>query len=214
MITKDEPSSLKEICFLAMEAGASIDLSHCHYGETTSPAVVIKRPTSYYFFLAGFVKVQGLLNILEIGTNSGGSIMSMYAGLGEDRIAKSKIATIDIVKRNDTGFQKYPLIERFTGDSLDDSVVGKVCEYFEKGLDLLYIDSLHEYEHTKANIDIYANILNPKYIVLDDIRQCKEMEILWSELQQKFGHAAFDASEICKRKGAGFGVIKWTKKEF
>jgi len=200
---------LKEICEQAMHVGIDIDLSDCPYGETTGCCSFINRPTSYYFFLSGFVKSQRFTNILEIGTNYGGSIMSISKGIDKNNITKSKLVTVDIIYKNKDGFKKYPHIIRIEGDSLDEEIVEKVSSSFNKNIDLLYIDSLHEYEHTKNNIDIYAGKLNPCYVILDDIRQCDGMKRLWSELKEEFGDNAFDASDISIRKGAGFGVIKW-----
>jgi len=200
---------LKTICERAMEAGAGIDLADCHYGETLGSSVIINRPTRYYYFLAGLVRAERLSRILEIGTNCGGSIMSIYKGLHEEDIKKSRIVTVDIARKNDDGFDKYPGIRRIHGDSLDEEVIEKAVGSFEGEIDLVYIDSLHEYEHTKRNVDVYAGRLNPRYLVLDDIRQCDEMCKLWGELEDRFGDSAFDASEISRRSGAGFGIIRW-----
>jgi len=188
-----------------------IDLSGCPYGETTGPCSFIRRPANYYFFLAGLVKTQGLARILEIGTNYGGSIMSMSRGLPDQDIENSLLMTVDIVMKNDAGFAKYPHIKRIEGDSLDKKVAERVAGHFEGEIDMLYIDSVHEYEDTKKNIGIYAGMLNPKYVVLDDIRQSEGMRRLWNELKEEFGDDAFDASNISIRKGAGFGVIRWKK---
>ena len=203
---------LKEICEQAMKAGKQADLSDCLYGETTGSCPFINRPTNYYFFLSGFVMTQRLTRILEIGTNCGGSIMSISKGLHEDDIARSQLVTVDIIHKNEEGFKKYPHINRIQGDSLDEEVVKKVVASFDKDIDLLYIDSLHEYEHTKENINIYTDKLNPSYVILDDIRQCDDMKKLWKELEEKFGDSAFDASDISRRKGAGFGIIRKEKR--
>lgn len=202
-------TSLKKICKQAMNTGIDIDLSDCPYGETTGCCSFIDRPSSYYFFLAGFVKSQRLTHILEIGTNYGGSIMSISKGLYDDDIKTSQLVTIDIIRKNNKGFKKYPHIRRIHGDALNKKTIEKTIESFDKEIDLLYIDSLHEYEHTKKNIDVYAKRLNPRYIVLDDIRQCNDMRKLWKELEKEFGNHAFDASDITIRKGAGFGIIRW-----
>ena len=201
--------NLRTICERAMSVGTDIDLSDCHYGETTGPCSFLKRPTNYYFFLAGLVRAQRLTRILEIGTNCGGSIMAISEGLYKDDIVKSRIVTVDITCKNEDGFNKYPHIKRIQGDSLSNEVVEKAVKSFDGEVDLIYIDSLHEYEHTKNNIDIYAGKLNPRYLVLDDIRQCDDMRRLWSELKEKFEDNAFDASGVSIRKGAGLGVIGW-----
>jgi len=203
-------SDLKLICELAMQEGQKIDLTGCNYGKTTGPSQFINRPTKYYYFLAGLVKTQNLTKILEIGTNSGGSIMSMDRGINKENPEISKLVTVDIEYQNHDGLKDYTNIERITGDALDQQVVNKVKDSFTNEIDLLYIDSLHEYDHTKKNIEIYGQLLNPKLIVLDDIRQCEDMVKLWDELKAEYKHKAFDASGICKRGGAGFGVIKYS----
>ncbi len=199
---------LKEICEEAMYVGMDIDLSDCHYGETTGTSV-ISRPTSYYYFLAGFVALEECAQVLEIGTNCGGSIMSISKGLDADDITDRRLVTVDIAHKNEEGLKEYPKVTRVHGDSLSGEVVKKVVGSFNKEIDLLYIDSLHEYEHTRENIEIYAPKLKPRYIILDDIRQTEGMKKLWGELKEEFGCNAFDASESAKRHGAGFGVIKY-----
>lgn len=200
--------SLKEICETAMEAGRRIDLSDCHYGETTGACAFLKRPTSYYFFLAGLAGSQNLTRTLEIGTNSGGSIMSISKGLDKHGVIKSQLVTVDIVRKNEEGFVKYPHVRRIIGDSLNEKVIEEAVALFDEEIDLLYLDAVHEYEHTKKNMDIYAGRLNPRYVVLDDIRQCDDMRKLWGDLKVEFKDRAFDASDISGRKGAGFGVIR------
>jgi len=202
---------LRLICERAASEGRKIDLTGCNYGETTGPLPFIKRPTNYYYFLAGFVNSMRMKSILEIGTHFGGAIMSMKRGLRPEDTPGGKLVTVDIVCKNSDGFREYPDIKRITGDSLNADVTERVCEYLNGSVDLIYIDSLHEYRHTQKNIDIYAGRLNPRYIALDDIRQCDSMARLWKDLLAEFKENAFDASSISVRKGAGFGIIKWRK---
>ena len=200
---------LRSICEEAMREGLKIDLEDCHYGETTGSCRLIRRPTSYYYFLAGLVRSQRMRHVLEVGTNAGGSIMSISRGINKEDMPESRLVTVDIEHKNQEGFREYPHIERVTGDSLDPEVVKRVKSLFEGSIDLIYIDSVHEYDHTRKNIDAYAEPLNPRYVVLDDIRQCDSMKELWKDLTQDFKDSAFDASYVSIRKGAGFGVIEW-----
>jgi len=202
---------LSDICERAMRAGRRIDLKGCNYGETDGCCRFVARPTNYYYFLAGLVKSEGLTTILESGTHCGGSIMSMSRGIRSRHIAKSKIVTIDVTYKNDEGFRGYPHIMRLQGDAASDSVVEKVVGVFKRPLDLFYVDSAHEYGHTKKTIDLYSRRLRPKYIALDDIRLSGEMKRFWRELVDKFCDNAFDASEIVGRKKAGFGIIRWSE---
>ena len=201
--------SLQTLCAQAMAEGRAIDLKGCNYGETTGCCQFINRPTRYYHFLAGLVRVLHITQILEIGTNYGGAIMSMSKALHQEDKTRSKLVTIDIACKNQEGFRGHPHIQRITGDSLDNQIIQEVFSCFAGPIDLLFIDSLHEYHHTKKNIGIYAKKLNPQFIVLDDIRQCDSMATLWNELTGNFKENAFDASEIVIRKGAGFGIIRY-----
>ena len=208
MNQKIEELSLGDVCQEAMYVGMGIDLTDCHYGQTTGTSY-IARPTSYYYFLAGFSAIEKCAKVLEIGTNCGGSIMSINRGLDNECISDRKLATIDIACRNEEGLKEYPHITRFYGDSLSEEITEKAIGFFGEEIDLLYIDSLHEYGHTKKNIEIYAKNLNPRYIILDDIRQTDGMKKLWEELEEEFKCDAFDASEKVMRHGAGFGVIRY-----
>jgi len=200
---------VKDICQKAMAKGQTIDLSRCYYGETTGCCPFMERPTNYYYFLAGFVRILKLRKILEIGTHFGGAIMSMARAIPKWHIPRSTLVTVDIAHKNKDGFKAYPYIKRISGDSLSDKTIKEAIASFTDPIGLLYIDSLHEYWHTKKNIDVYAGRLNPRYIILDDIRQCDSMRRLWTDIVKDFKDKAFDASEVCIRKGAGFGVIKW-----
>ncbi len=202
---------LKDICARAMAVGQKIDLSKYHYGQTNGCCPCIKRPTNYYFFLAGLVRAEGLRYILEIGTHFGGSIRSMRKGLNKRHIFSNKLVTVDIASNNMADLKGFPRIHKIRGNSLAKEVSDKAINCFKKPIDLLYIDSIHEYDHTMANIDIYGPKLDPLYIVLDDIRQCDSMRKLWADITIKYGNRAYDASEIVIRKGAGFGIIKWRK---
>lgn len=202
---------LESLCERAMGAGTAMDLSDCPYGETTGSCSFINRPATYYYFLAGLVRLERLTRVLEIGTNWGGAIMSVSKGMSESDRAAGRLVTVDIVRKNKEGFGRYPHIRRIQGDSLDRAVADEVTGCFDGEIDLLYIDSVHEYDHTKRNIELYAGRLNPRYVILDDIRQCDEMKRLWRELKAASGDNAFDASEISKRPGAGFGIIRWNR---
>ena len=203
--------NLKKLCEHSRDEGRKINLDDCFYGKTNGSCKCIKRPTNYYYFLAGFVSYNSFNRILEIGTHFGGSIRSIAKGVKPKDINQARIATVDIIDKNPANFNNYPHIKKIIGDSLDNNIIDLIVKYFDKKVDLLYIDSLHEYTHTMKNIEIYGKALNPDYIVLDDIRQCESMEKLWTSLVRKFKERAFDASEIIIRSGAGFGVIKWKK---
>lgn len=140
--------------------------------------------------------------------------MSMSRGMRTEDVPGSRLATIDITYKNEQGFRKFPHIKRIRGDALSGEVISEAVRTFDRPIDLLYIDSVHEYEHTKRSIDVYANTLNPRYVILDDIHLTDSIEVLWGELVEQFKERACDASEIVRRRSAGFGVIKWREYNF
>lgn len=205
-------NNITDIFNQAMFEGRKIDLSDCLYGPPHGRIPVPRSPYNYYYFLAGFVKTQGLICVLEIGTYFGGSIMSMSKGLSSEDMKKSCFVTVDITYENIEGFKKYPHIKRIHGGALDRGVVREVTECFDRDIDLLFIDSIHESWHVIECILLYANKLKPKYIVLDDI-YCYGLKPLWKDLTKTFKSRAVDLTEICKREALagkvsdGFGVI-------
>jgi cephalosporin hydroxylase len=166
------------------------------------------KPFPYYYFLAGLVRSQGLSKIFEIGTYYGGSILSILQGIREENLAESRILTIDLSQKNKRILRGFPHIKRIQGDVISKKTTKKVNLFFPCNIDLLYIDSLHKYDHTKLCISIYANMLKPKYVVLDDIILNNSMRRLWEEIAQEFGDNALNISQICEKKG-GFGIINW-----
>ena len=207
---------LENICSQAMLEGKKIDLKGCVYGEPHSPgSAPTNKPYIYYYFLAGLVKSRRLKYIFEIGTHFGGSIMSMSKGIHSADIMESKLLTVDVTYKNEDGFKKFAYIKRITGNALSGGVIKEVTGFYDKPVDLMFIDSDHCYEHVRSCIDIYANKLKPKYIVLDDIFLNESMERLWLELINEFGPNVLDLSEITVRgrspngTSVGFGIIDW-----
>lgn len=199
---------LDEICRRALEEGRKIDLAGCNYGETDGCCRYVGRPTSYYYFLAGLARTRGLRYVLESGTHCGGSILSIYRGIGEENIGDCRLVTVDIAVKNAEVMDRHPRITRICGDSLNPEIIEKASGSFDGPIDLLYIDSLHEYAHTKECMDAYSRRLDPEFIVLDDIRLSGEMARLWREIEERFGPSALDISEMVSRRKAGFGIVR------
>lgn len=203
-----KPMELTKVCVEAIKAGRGIDLTGCNYGQTDGCCKFVARPTKYYYFLAGLVRSQGLKYIIETGTHCGGSIMSMYKGLAPGSVRASRFVTIDIELKSELNIFDCPNIIMLHGDAIDNMIVEKVTELFTEPVDLLYIDSLHEYEHTKLVMNKYASRFLPRYVVLDDINLSTEMKELWAEICKKEGANALDISDLIGRRNAGFGIVR------
>lgn len=202
--------NLNNICARAVIEGQKINLDGCCYGPSSIDGSLSGKPEPYYYFLAGLIRSGRFTHVFEIGTHYGGSIMSISRGLRDEEIGKSKVLTIDLTYGNESGFKEFPHIKRMQGDALSKKMIKKVRGYFERDIDLLFIDSSHEYDHVKLCIAIYANMLRPKYIILDDIFLNGSMKKLWLEITEEFGEKALDISQIRGRDAeVGFGIIDW-----
>jgi cephalosporin hydroxylase len=204
------PDELRTLCDTALEAGRTLDLDGCCYGDPHWKGPFVAKPYDYYYFLAGLVKLSGSSRILEIGTHYGGAIKAMARGLvAPHQREEARLVTVDVTWLNESGFASYPdtLIVRVHGSASDPVVVETVRRSFDdRPIDLLYIDAIHTYEATVEHIDLYANALSPRFLVLDDIHLNASMERLWTEMCGMLGDAALDVSTASGRGAPGFGV--------
>ncbi len=191
----------------AMREGKQIDLAGCCYGEPHWQGDFVREPSSYYCLLAGLVRTQQLTRVLELGTHFGGAIMAMSRGLHPNEVDHARLVTVDVTCKNIEGFKAYPHIRRVIGDCFDRRVLAQVAASFDRGIDLLFIDTVHEYRQTYCSLALYANRLRPHYIVLDDIHLNPSMERLWRRLQLRLGEHALDLSALCERRKPGLGVL-------
>jgi predicted O-methyltransferase YrrM len=199
----------------AQQIGSSIDLSSCAYGKNN----VIP---SYYYFLAGLCKSQGLSKILEIGTFMGGSALAMSKGISPEKCDVAKIVTVDIEARDTTQIDEVKQIARVIGDPLANPVFNKILGHFERRpIDLLFLDSTKKGRIVMSQLATFSLFLKPRFIVLDDITLNDSMESMWDNLQHLFGGFALnmveDFPEIRKMaeinqnvvRHPGFGIIDY-----
>ncbi|MBL7196611.1 MAG: class I SAM-dependent methyltransferase [Candidatus Omnitrophica bacterium] len=200
----DALNNMGSLCERAIIEGQKIDLKKCIYENLIEK---VTRPEYYYYFLAGFVRIFHLTHILEIGTHFGGSIMSMSRGLSELDVKKCRLVTVDVTNENREGFLKLSHIKRIHGDSLEMDTIQRIEKCFDRDIDLLFIDSIHEYGHVAKCIMTYGEKLRPRYILLHDIYFNFSMRKLWQRLKLKFKDRIFDITEITKTGRCGMGLI-------
>ena len=204
---------LRRTCEIAFEAGKELDLTGCFYGVPHRDAPFMDTPTEDYFFLAGLAKTQKIKTVFEIGTYWGGSIKSIIRGIAAagNLTEEACVITTDVDRHNDGGFREHPdtLIQRLIGNVLEDSIYETVKRSLgDRPLDLLYVDGDHSYHATTRYVELYANALQPRFIVFDDIRLNDEMKLFWQHLTQAVGEKAFDLTDVINRPGAGFGIVQ------
>ena len=200
-----DPGTLRTVDLSAAhEAGQQIDLSACRYRSD------VAAPTPpRYRFMAGLVRTTGATRVLEIGTFHGGATMAMASGVDPAVDPQAvQIVTVDVVRHNDAGFADFPTIHRVIADSLARSTVDRVVDLFDDHIDLLFVDSGHDYRQAFENVAVYGNRLKPRFVLLDDIRLNRSMARMWSDLADLVRGDAHDVSAIAGRESAGYGLVE------
>lgn len=172
-------------------------------GETAPP----RGPNGYHHLLAGLVRHIGAKRVLEIGTWRGESALALAAGLNT---SDGMVVTVDMVD-NAQGIPAPPQLTRIIGNAVHPRTIQKVLDVFGAGpIDILFVDSAHEYGETIAHMGIYMALLQPALVVLDDIVLCEPMAKLWADLRLRYGQRALNVCDIepdARSPDAGFGLI-------
>jgi hypothetical protein len=77
-------------------------------------------------------------------------------------------------------------------------------------IDLLFVDSGHDYPTTMAHMGTYAALLQPKIVVIDDIVLNEDMAHFWSDVRALYGARAVNACDVDPRVRSGdcgFGIV-------
>jgi cephalosporin hydroxylase len=199
---------VRDICERALAVGRGIDLHGCYF-EMTGPYAY--QPTNYYPLLAGLAATRFMRQVLDIGTRLGGSILAVRKALEGIDPNGRVLVTVDVMEHDQAALRAYPDVVRVLGDSIAEATVTAVMRHFSPPIDMLFVDAVHTYEHTKANIDLYTGALSPALVAIDDIHLNESMEALWAELVVRFEPSRiFYASTLTGRGfDCGFGVIAW-----
>jgi predicted O-methyltransferase YrrM len=161
-----------------MTADQLIDIS---FFATIADPRVFGRDSSnpYYDFLTHIVRGFGASSVLELGTYSGGSTSYLGAARPECRVL-----TIDFQPQPGAAERLggFPNVEVLVADTLSPSTVQKAQAAFP--FDLIFFDTLHEYNQISQEWSLYRPLLRPGGVALfDDIRINEGMMRFWNELE-------------------------------
>jgi cephalosporin hydroxylase len=133
---------------------------------------------TYYVYLAKMVRHLKPKKVVELGTDIGRSALFMMTQLP----VNSKLYTVEVGLHDAidlTPFKNDPRLVIVKGNDLDSAVLAKVG----KDIDLLFMDTSHEYAQSVLEIQEYLPRMSPRgIIVMDDIHLNSEMDKFWSEL--------------------------------
>ena len=176
--------SLTEIIEAGWEAGSGIDLEGIGYGRIHwgNSRDIKTTPGPHYYFLSGLVQTFGLSRVCEIGTHCGGSARSMREGFASQN--DSLIVTLDITRESNKYLRGLKNIVKIVGDSNKPKIVDRVFNEFSgQPIDLMYVDADHKFISALSNFAMYAALLRPKIICLDDITLNDDMKRVWTHVQ-------------------------------
>lgn len=143
---------------------------------------------------AKFVEKLGVRNLLEIGTQFGGSFF-VWCRLATGKkisidLARGPFGGIDeasIIERNNLFESKFRDVHFLNLNSHDESTVEEVKKILGGGmLDFLFIDSDHSYEGVKKDYELYRGLVKKGgYIAFHDINEIADCQVdkLWKELK-------------------------------
>lgn len=210
---------LDELVSRAWSLKSEFDLRDVGYGRIHWGNLrdFLKGPFSYYYFLAGMVRLTGARKILEIGTHQGGSTKALCKGLVAP--SDSRVVTFDVTPYGSEIFSGDPVVRAFTMDANTESALEKSLQEFGgSNIDLAFIDSTHDFWTTFQSISLYTSAFKCPVVIIDDITLNPSMAKLWDLLRKRYGtENAIDATDVNPeiRTGGsgtrpGFGVIRLT----
>jgi predicted O-methyltransferase YrrM len=197
----------------AWQVGNTLDLGDAVYGHATRQGieVVVNRPSTYYPFLAGLVRVTQTRLVIELGTNCGGSALAMRSGLK----GAGEIITVDLSDRSDRYLRDATNVRKVMGDANSIEVIEAVVDMTGgRDVDIVFIDAAHSCMPTLMNYGLYGVLLNPRFIVIDDITLYPTMERMWRLVLKTRADQAINAAEVIpeirpQKPSPGFGLVSF-----
>lgn len=169
----------------------------CEYGPAQWDDGAWVGEVGYYWFLAGLAIETESKRVFEAGTHFGGSARAFAAGGAE-------VFTCDVAP---DGAKALAGADHITAVTAPAEVGVKLCHDKWGSVDLAFIDIDHEFTSTIDAI-VAALELNPRWLVLDDVRLSPAMSEVWQWVIHQHPDAVdVDDFDITIRQGVGLGVI-------
>lgn len=208
--TYDDPAAptqpLIDISLKAVEQASLMDLQEVALRMKSPPYFPNIWPGEHYKFLAGLVKVLEPKTIIEIGTATGSSALSMKKTLPRN----GKIITFDI-----TSWQNYEDTLLKEKDFADNRLIQYTDNLFYnenvlkhkdvlESADLIFIDATHDGILEEKIMGHFKKLTfhNPLILVFDDIRVWTMLK-MWREIL----HPKLDLTSF--GHWSGTGIVQW-----
>lgn len=164
--------------------------------DMTNEAPTTKAYNTYFYEFARWFLPDF---IVETGTDRGRSAAHFAAGNPD-----AQVLTIDIDAACSQHARELGLdnIRAITADSLE-----YVPHIDNESIDVLFLDSLHTYEHTQAEfVAFFPKVAPGGVIFIDDIHLDEGMNRFWEWLT-RCAHDYGDVADISELHFSGFGVV-------
>jgi predicted O-methyltransferase YrrM len=207
----DEPSSptptLLNLSLKAIDKAQHVRLDDIASRLEKPPYYPNIWPGEHYKLLAGIVQALDPKVVVEIGTATGLSALSLKKYMADD----AKLTTFDIVSWKDLPSNLLVpadfadgRLEQYTDDLSNPEMIQKHRDLLQSA-DLIFIDATHDGELEKTVMENFRSLLfqTKPYILFDDIRVWTMLK-MWREIElpkidlTSFGH------------WSGTGLVEWS----
>ncbi len=196
---------------------SQFDLTGVGYGKIhwNNFTDILRKPFSYYYFLAGLVRLTHAKKVLEVGTHQGGSSRSMAKGFADP--GSSRIVTFDVTPDGAASFAGDPLVKAYTMDANAESASSSALgDFGGSSIDMAFIDSTHEFWTTLQSFATVSTVFRCPLIVVDDITLNPSMARMWKIVVDRYGaDNAINAADVDPAirpvdggTTPGFGVVR------
>lgn len=159
-------------------------------------------PSPYYRFLRVLAQnIQPDLSV-ELGVCGGGGSLHLAMGWPTGQVVGIDI-TEDHEENTDYIKDKYQNFDLRIGDSVE---LAQSIRLQYGQIDILFIDTVHTYDRTMAELEAWQPYLSDRAIVcLDDLFRPEGMEQVWDEMPET--KLRLDMLHDGAEFGGGFGVV-------
>lgn len=179
-------AALTTLIQAAWAAGQTIDVDDIAFGPDHIEPGIHHGYQPYFALFAGLVRVMNAKAILEIGTWHGSATTALARGwpTGET----GTLVTLDREQPRLTALTAMPGVHPMTGAPLDPHVMHRIAARFAGArLDLMYLDDpRHLYEAAATCVGAYGLLLNPRLVLVDDIKRSTGMRAFWSDIEDRW----------------------------
>lgn len=158
-------------------------------------------------------------NLLEIGTNRGGTLYLFARHAARD----ARLLSVDLHLQNESVIRSFgrgrQQVELLAGDSTAATTIEYIRQYFPEGIDFVLLDGDHSYEGISQDYQNYAPMVKPGGIIaFHDIVEDNETRYgvitggwaggvpqFWREIREQYDHVEFIDNPA--QDGLGIGVL-------